>query len=48
MPITVTSNSVSEYSFNWNIPNVAGTYVVEVGLVPAQLTACDVAWLVVD
>jgi hypothetical protein len=27
------------------VPDVAGTYVVEVGLVPAQLTAYDAAWL---
>jgi hypothetical protein len=43
--INVTANTVSEYSFTWSIPNVAGTYVVEVGLVPAQLTAYDAAWL---
>jgi len=43
--INVTANTVGEYSFNWSIPNVAGTYVVEVGLVPAQLTAYDTVWL---
>ena len=43
--INVTANAVKEYSFDWNIPNVAGTYVVEVSLVPAQLTAYDAAWL---
>ena len=43
--INVTANTVGEYSFTWSIPNVAGTYVVEVGLAPAQLTSVDVAWL---
>jgi hypothetical protein len=33
------------YSFSWVVPDVSGTYMVEVGLVPAQLTAYDVAWL---
>ena len=41
--INVTADTVGEYSFTWNIPNVGGTYVVEVGLVPAQLTAYDTA-----
>jgi hypothetical protein len=44
-PINVTANAVSEYSFTWNIPNVSGTYVVAVGLAPAQLRAYDAAWL---
>ena len=44
-PISVNANSVGEYTFSWTIPNVAGMYVVEVGLAPAQLTAYDVAWL---
>jgi hypothetical protein len=43
--INVTANSVDEYSFTWIVPNVAGTYYVEVGLVPPQLTAYDAAWL---
>jgi uncharacterized membrane protein len=43
--VNVTASEVKEYSFTWNVPNVAGTYVVEVGLVPSQLTACDAAWL---
>jgi subtilase family serine protease len=46
--INVTANTVGQYSFAWSIPNVAGTYVVEVGLVPAQLTAYDTAWLNVN
>ncbi len=45
--VNVTADSVSEYSFAWNIPNVAGTYIVEVSLVPSQLTAYDAAWLAV-
>jgi hypothetical protein len=43
--INVTVNSVNEYSFTWNTPNAAGTYIVEVSLVPAQLTAYDAVWL---
>jgi hypothetical protein len=43
--INVTVNSVGEYSFTWTTPGTAGTYVVEVGLVPAQLTAYDAVWL---
>ena len=40
--------AVGEYRFSWSIPDVAGTYVVEVGVVPAQLTAYDTAWLAVN
>jgi parallel beta-helix repeat protein len=43
--VSVTTNVVADYSFNWNIPNVAGTYYVEVSLVPPELTAYDAAWL---
>jgi predicted esterase/3',5'-cyclic AMP phosphodiesterase CpdA len=43
--INVTADSVREYSFEWNMPNVAGTYVLEVNIVPTQLTAFDAAWL---
>jgi hypothetical protein len=42
--IKVTSG-LSEHSFAWTVPNVLGTYVVEVSLVPLQLTAYDAAWL---
>jgi peptidoglycan/xylan/chitin deacetylase (PgdA/CDA1 family) len=44
-PISVSADTVREYSFTWDVPNVAGTYTVEVGLVPAQLTAYDTVWL---
>jgi subtilisin family serine protease len=44
-PASVTANAVGQYRFSWNIPDVAGTYVVEVGLVPSQLTAYDAVWL---
>ena len=44
-PIAVAANETKDYSFSWVVPDVAGTYVVEVGLVPAQLTAYDAAWL---
>jgi hypothetical protein len=43
--VNMTANSVDEYSFTWVVPSVAGTYVVEVSLVPPQLTAYDAAWL---
>jgi hypothetical protein len=42
--IVVAVDMVGEYSFVWVVPDVAGTYVVEVGLVPPQLTAYAV-WL---
>jgi subtilase family serine protease len=44
-PVNVTANAVSDYSFAWKVPNLAGKYVVEVGLVPPRLTAYDAAWL---
>jgi hypothetical protein len=44
-PISIQAENVGEYSFEWVVPNLAGKYVVEVGLAPAQLTAVDVAWL---
>ena len=47
-PIRVPAGTVAEYSFTWAVPSVAGTYVVEVGLVPAQLTAYDAVWLKVS
>ena len=45
-PITVAAGEVKDCSFSWVVPEVAGTYVVEVGLVPPQLTAYDVISLV--
>jgi hypothetical protein len=47
-PVNVSTDAVGEYSFVWMVPSVAGTYVAEVGLAPAQLTACDEAWLQVN
>lgn len=47
-PISVSADAVHEYSFIWNVPAVTGTYVVEVSLVPAQLTAYDAVWLKVN
>jgi pimeloyl-ACP methyl ester carboxylesterase len=44
-PINVSANTARDYSFVWVVPDVGGTYVVEVGLVPAQLTAYDAVWL---
>jgi len=46
-PISVAADEVREYSFGWAAPNMAGTYVVEVGLAPGRLTAYDATWLVV-
>jgi serine protease len=43
--ISVAADVVGVYSFGWRVPDVAGTYVVEVSLVPPQLTAYDAAWL---
>jgi len=43
--ISVAADAVSEYSFCWVVPDVAGTYVVEVSLVPPLLTAYDAVWL---
>jgi hypothetical protein len=44
-PISVPAGTVGEYTFDWVVPSVAGTYVVEVELVPTQLTAYDAIWL---
>ncbi len=44
-PVAVPADEVKDYSFNWIVPDVAGTYVVESSLVPAQLTAYDATWL---
>jgi hypothetical protein len=44
-PVAVEADKVKESSFSWVVPDVAGTYVAEVGLVPAQLTAYDSAWI---
>lgn len=38
-------DEIKDYSFSWVIPDVAGTFMVEIGLVPAQLTAYDTVWL---
>ena len=43
--ISVAADTISEFSFSWVVPDVAGTYVVEVSLVPPQLTAYDAVWL---
>jgi len=46
--VNVTADTVGECWFSWNIPDVAGTYVVEASLVPPQLTAYDAVWLGVN
>ncbi len=43
--INVAADTVGEYGFSWSIPNVAGTYVMEVSTVPAALTAYDAVWV---
>jgi subtilisin family serine protease len=43
--INESADAVGEYRFSWSIPDVAGTYLVEVGTVPAVLTAYDAVWL---
>jgi len=43
--INVAAGTFREYSFTWVFPDVAGTYLVEVELVPPQLTAYDTMWL---
>ena len=44
-PIEIEADEIKTYSFNWTVPDTAGTYRVEVGLVPEQITAYDVVWL---
>lgn len=44
-PLAVAADEIKDFSFSWVVPDVAGRYVVEVGLVPAQLMAYDAAWL---
>jgi len=41
----VAADAVGEFGFGWVVPDVAGTYVVEVSLVPPLLTAYDAVWL---
>ena len=41
----IDADAFGEYSFNWVIPDVAGTYLLEVELVPMQLVAYDLMWL---
>jgi subtilisin family serine protease len=43
--VSVAADAVGEFGFGWVVPDVAGTYVVEVGLVPPLLTAYDAVWL---
>ena len=43
--IIVAADAVGEFGFGWVVPDVVGTYVVEVSLVPPLLTAYDAAWL---
>jgi hypothetical protein len=47
-PVNVSAGKFMEYSFTWIVPDAAGTYLVEVELAPAQLTAYDAAWLAVS
>ena len=47
-PINVSANGVSDYTFTWTVPDVAGIYVVETNLAPTQLTAYDAKYLKVS
>lgn len=40
-PMAVGANEIKDNSFSWTTPDIAGTYMVEVSLIPAQLTAYD-------
>jgi hypothetical protein len=44
-PISISADTVGEHSFTLIVPDVSGTYVVEVELVPPRLTAYDAVWL---
>ena len=44
-PVSVAAGEVREYSFSWDVPDVAGSYMVEASVVPPQLTAYDAVWL---
>jgi len=46
--ISVAADAVSEYVFSYVVPDFAGTYYVEVSLIPTQLTAYDAVWLEVS
>jgi subtilisin family serine protease len=43
--VNVPADSISAYSFTWVIPNVVGTYAIEVGLIPPTFTTYDTVWL---
>ena len=43
--VNVTADTIGEYSFTWIVPNIAGTYVLEISLIPSQLTAYDSQWI---
>ena len=45
--VNVAADSVGDFGFTWNVPEVGGRYVVEVYLVPAELTGYDAACLAV-
>jgi len=46
--VAVGADMVRDYGFSWVVPDASEKYVVEVGLVSAQLTAYDAAWLKVS
>jgi parallel beta-helix repeat protein len=47
-PVMVEADKIADCTFSWVVPAWGGTYVVEVGLDPAQLTAYDAIWLKVS
>lgn len=46
--VSVPADGVESCSFSWVVPEAAGVYVVEVGLVPPELAAYDSVWLRID
>jgi hypothetical protein len=44
----IATDEVKDCSFNWVVAELAGTCMVDVDLVAAQLTAHDAAWLKVS
>jgi hypothetical protein len=44
-PVAVGADEVKDFSFGWGVPDVGGTFDVEVGLVSAQSTAYDAVFL---
>jgi hypothetical protein len=46
--ISVSADTVGQYSFTWAVPDASGTYMVDVELIPPQISAYDAVWLQVS